>query len=190
MQVAKDKVVGIDYKLTNPQGDVLDSSADHGRPLEYVHGSGHLIPGLEKALEGHVSGDQINVTIAPEDAYGQKDPAMVQPVPRAVLANIPNLKVGMQLQAQSPNGMRVVTVVAMDDENVTIDGNHPLAGVALTFDVKVAGVREATAEELAHGRVGAAGCDCGEDCDCEGDGKGCDCDGDGKGCDCDCGKDH
>jgi FKBP-type peptidyl-prolyl cis-trans isomerase SlyD len=111
-KIAKDKVVSIDYTLTNDAGQVLDSS--QGRePLTYLHGHGGLIPGMEKGLEGKSTGDSFKITLPPEDGYGHKDPNMVQPVPRSNFQGIPNIEKGMQFQARSPDGRgaRVVTVV-------------------------------------------------------------------------------
>ena len=156
MNVAKDKVVSIDYTLTGPNGEVLDSS--RGRePLPYLHGAGNIIPGLESALEGKAAGDQLVVDVPAEQAYGARDEKLVQPVPRDRFQGVADIKPGMQFQAQTPQGPRVVTVVGVDDTNVHIDANHPLAGVPLKFDVKVVGVRDASAEELTHGHVHGPG---------------------------------
>lgn len=156
MQIAKNTVATIDYTLTDPNGQVIDSS--QGRePLAYLHGASNIIPGLENALEGKSQGETINVTIPPDQGYGQRDPALVQPVPRTNFKGINDIQPGMQFQAQTPQGARVVTVVAVDPENVTVDANHPLAGVELKFDVTVKGVREATQEELQHGHVHGPG---------------------------------
>ena len=156
MQIAKDKVVSIDYTLTGDQGKVLDSS--QGRePLAYLHGNQNIIPGLESALDGKSQGDALKVTIAPEQAYGQHDPKMVQVVPRTAFQAAPTITPGMQFQGNTNQGPRVITVTKVEGDNVTIDANHPLAGQTLNFDVKVVGVRDATAEELSHGHVHGAG---------------------------------
>ena len=152
MQVANEKVVSIDYTLTDEQGNVLDSSRGRG-PLSYLHGSGHIIPGLESALEGKAAGEALKVTVAPADAYGEHDPEMVQPVPRDRFPQGAELEVGTQFQAQTPAGPRVVTVVEVQDDAVTVDANHPLAGKTLNFDVQVVSVREASEEELQHGHA-------------------------------------
>jgi FKBP-type peptidyl-prolyl cis-trans isomerase SlyD len=156
MQVEKNKVVTIDYTLTNPQGQVLDSSQD-GQPLSYLHGTGGLIPGLETALEGRSPGDQLQAVVPPEQAYGTRNDALVQAVPRDRFQGVPQVTPGMQFQANTPQGPRLVTVVAADNEKVTVDANHPLAGVTLHFDVKVVDVRDATAEEVAHGHAHGPG---------------------------------
>ncbi len=148
--IAKDKVVSIDYTLTGAAGEVIDSSQG-GEPLTYLHGGGNIIPGLERALEGKSVGDQVNATVAPDQGYGQKPPALVQGVPRTQFPGVTDIKVGMQFQAQTNHGPRVVTVVGVSDDTVTVDANHPLAGETLNFAVKVVDVRDATAQELDHG---------------------------------------
>ena len=156
MQIGTHKVVTIDYTLRNDGGDVLDTSKGRG-PLTYMHGAGNLIPGLESALEGKQAGDSMTVNVAPEDAYGEKDEQLVQEVPKNLFSGVENIQPGMQFQAQTQAGPRVVTVVGVAEENVTIDANHPLAGVPLTFDVTVIEVRDATDEEKAHGHVHGPG---------------------------------
>ena len=156
MQVTKDKVVALDYTLSNEQGQVLDSSQGRG-PLTYIHGVGGLIPGLEKELEGKSAGDQVKCRVDPEQAYGQHNPNMVQKVPRTAFRTQNELKPGMQFQAQTPQGSVLVTVTNVGDDEVTVDANHPLAGMPLNFDVKVVDVRDATAEELQHGHAHGAG---------------------------------
>lgn len=150
MQIVKNKVVHIEYTLKDDDGDVIDSSVGHD-PLPYLHGSGSIVPGLEAALEGRVLGDTINVTVAPGDGYGDHDPELVHMATRAQFGGADDIEVGMQFRADEDGGGDVVTVVAVEGENITLDGNHPLAGVTLHFEVKVMGVRDATAEELAHG---------------------------------------
>ena len=156
MQISANKVVAIDYTLTDQKGEVLDTS--QGRePLIYLHGHGSIIPGLETALEGKNAGEQFTVTVAPEKAYGVKDEAMIQSVPRSSFAGIANIAPGMRFEARSPEGVRIVTVLAVDEETVRIDANHPLAGMHLMFEVKIVEVREAQPEELAHGHVHGPG---------------------------------
>lgn len=155
MEISKHKVVTMDYTLTDQQGNTIDTS--QGRePLAYIHGVGGIIPGLEAALEGRKPGEQLQVTIAPEDGYGDRDESLLQVVPRDRF-DVDDVTVGMQFHAQAENGVSVVTVVAVSDEDVTVDANHPLAGVTLNFDVEVKEVREATEEELAHGHVHGPG---------------------------------
>src|SRR6476659_8566298 len=149
MSIAQDQVVSIHYTLRNDAGDVLDKSSA-GAPLSYLHGHGNLIPGLERELAGKNTGDKLQVKIPPADGYGEYDKELIQRVPRRALKGIPNIHVGMQLQAQSEQGARPVTVTQVIGDMVTIDGNHPLAGKNLNFQVQVNDVRAATEEELAH----------------------------------------
>ena len=152
MQIAKNKVIFIDYTLTDAQGTELDSSQGRG-PFAYIHGIGNIIPGLESALEGKSKGDQVNAVIPPENAYGTRDETLVQQLPRSQFDTDQDIQVGMQFQAMSEAGPRVVTVVSVEADNVTIDANHPLAGVTLHFDVTIKDIREATGEELDHGHA-------------------------------------
>lgn len=157
MQIAKNAVVSFDYKLTNAQGDVLDKSEGRG-PLTYLHGARNIIPGLEAALEGRSSGDALTVTIDPEKAYGLRNEQAVQVAPRSAFPANQMIMVGQQLQARGPNGQQFnVRVTKVTDDTVTVDANHPLAGVPLTFEVTIVDVRPATAEELQHNRVNSPG---------------------------------
>jgi FKBP-type peptidyl-prolyl cis-trans isomerase SlyD len=156
MQIAKDTVATIDYTLTDPNGQVIDTS--NGRePLAYLHGASNIIPGLESALEGKGAGDKVNVTVPAEQGYGPRDPKLIQPVPRSNFQGVTDIKPGMQFQAQTQEGARVVTVVKVDPDEVTVDANHPLAGMDLKFDVTVKDVRQATEEEKQHGHAHGAG---------------------------------
>ena len=152
MSITQDQVVSIHYTLKDDSGEVIDRSAE-GAPLTYLHGHGNLIPGLERELTGKNTGDRLQVRIAPVDAYGEYDSALVQSVPRRTLKGIADVRVGMRLQAQTAEGARALTVTNVSGDMVTLDGNHPLAGKNLNFEVEVAGMREATAEELSHGHV-------------------------------------
>ncbi len=156
MQIAKDKVVYIDYTLTNNAGEVLDSSQG-AEPLAYLHGANNIIPGLEKELEGRKSGDALNVSIEPADGYGEFNPELTQVVPSSMFEGVEKIEVGMQFQAETPDGVQVIRIAEVEGDNITIDGNHPLAGQQLNFDVKVTEVRDASAEELEHGHVHGAG---------------------------------
>ncbi len=152
MQIAKDKVVAIDYTLKDDDGSVLDTS-EGKEPLAYLHGSGNIIPGLEKALEGKAQGDEVNVQVPPEEAYGERRDDLQQVVPRSLFQGVDELQVGMQFQAQSEGGEQIVTIAAIDGDDITVDANHPMAGVPLNFEVKVVEVREATDEEKEHGHA-------------------------------------
>ncbi len=149
MQVYENKVVSIHYTLKNDAGEVIDSSAGRAS-LSYLHGLGNIIPGLEKALEGKTNGD---VSIAPEEAYGERNEALIQAVPRSAFEGVEEIEPGMHFQAQTPAGGQILTIVEVQDDQVVVDGNHPLAGETLHFSVEIAEVREATEEELAHGHA-------------------------------------
>ncbi len=143
MQVAKNAVVAIDYTLKDSAGKVLDSS-DGREPLRYIHGTGAIISGLEAALEGASTGDRLDVSLAAADAYGERDEALVVEVARAQFDGVVDLAVGMQFRARSAEGDRVFTVTGIAGDQVTVDGNHPLAGQALNFAVEIKDVRVAT----------------------------------------------
>ena len=153
MKIAPNAVAYIHYTLTDEKGTVLDSSSS-GEPLAYLHGGGNIVKGLEKALEGKEAGEKMKVTVAPEDGYGVRDEAQIQKVPRRAFQGVRDLKPGMRFTAQ---GGLEVTVTSIQGDMVTVDGNHALAGVTLTFDVEITKVREATSEELLHGHVHGAG---------------------------------
>jgi FKBP-type peptidyl-prolyl cis-trans isomerase SlyD len=155
MQIAQDTVVSLDYTLTNDDGDVLDTSRD-AEPLDYIHGRGQIVPGLENALAGRTTGDTFTVRLEPADAYGEHDPDLVQTAERAQFGG-EDPEVGLQVRAEGPDGDQVLTIVAVEGDVVTLDGNHPLAGVPLTFEIKVTGVRAATKQELAHGHAHGSG---------------------------------
>lgn len=156
MSITKHTVATLEYTLKDGDGDVIDST-DGGKPLTYVHGTGSLIPGLEVALEGKGPGDQVKVEIKPADAYGERNDEMIHSVERAALPKDEKLELGMKLEARSEQGVQIVTVVGFEGDEVLLDGNHPLAGVTLHFEVKVVDTRAATPEEIAHGHVHGEG---------------------------------
>lgn len=156
MNIADRCAVSFHYTLTDDAGTVLDSSRD-SEPLVYLHGAGNIVPGLEQAMTGRKPGDAFKVDVAPELGYGTRVDALVQQMPRTAFAGMPEPEVGMQFQAESNMGPVMVTVVAVDGDSVTLDGNHSLAGVTLHFDVEVVSVREATTEEIEHGHVHGPG---------------------------------
>lgn len=148
MQISQHKVASIHYTLTDNKGTVLDSSSGR-EPLNYLHGAGNLIPGMEEGLQGKVKGEKFNIKVSPEKGYGVKSDKLLQQVPRSSFAAQP-VKVGMQFQT---NNGQVVTITKIGLDSVTVDGNHPLAGVELNFAVEVLDVRNATADEISHGHV-------------------------------------
>ena len=157
MTITQNSAVSFHYTLTDDQGQQIDSSAGQ-EPLAYLHGAGNIIPGLEKALEGKSAGDQLQGEVSAEEGYGPVQQELIQDVPREAFQGVETIEVGMQFEAQTGQGGAVpVTVTAVTDETVTVDGNHPLAGKALNFDVTIADVREASAEELEHGHIHGPG---------------------------------
>ena len=146
-------VVSMHYKLTDDDANVLDSS-EGSEPLAYLHGAGNIIPGLEKALVGKVAGDSLQVRIGPAEAYGEIRPELIETVDIAAFQGVDSVEPGMAFEAQAPDGsVQRIVVKAVEGNDVTIDANHPLAGVTLNFDIEIVGVREATEEELTHGHV-------------------------------------
>ncbi len=156
MQITKEKVVAIHYTLKNNAGEVIDTS-EGKEPLYYLHGFGNLIAGMEEGLEGKSKGDKFELKISPEKGYGARIEEAVQQVPMDAFGGA-DVKVGMQFQASGDAGHPiVVTVTKVEDNTVTVDANHPLAGVELNFKVEVMDVREASQDEIAHGHVHGTG---------------------------------
>ena len=155
MTISKDSVVAFHYTVSDEDGVQLDSSAGKS-PLTYLHGANNIIKGLENALEGKAEGDSLTVTIPPEDAYGEHHDALVESVPKTAFGEN-QVQVGMRFEAQTNQGPISVVVTDIAEDNVTVDGNHPLAGKELTFEVAVESVRDATAEERDHGHVHGEG---------------------------------
>ncbi|QDV68697.1 FKBP-type peptidyl-prolyl cis-trans isomerase SlyD [Rosistilla carotiformis] len=156
MQITADKVVAFDYKLTDDKGELIDSSEGH-EPLLYLHGQGGIIEGLERALEGLKVGDHVNVTVQPEEGYGLRSDELIQEVPRDEFEGDEDIEVGMQFEADTPDGPMIFTIIEVSDEIIHVDGNHPLAGETLTFDVTIREVRDATDEEMEHGHAHGEG---------------------------------
>ncbi|MCL7745379.1 peptidylprolyl isomerase [Guyparkeria hydrothermalis] len=156
MQVQNDHVVSIDYTLKNDAGEVMDTSEQNG-PLAYLHGHQNIIPGLEKALEEKSVGDSFTVSIEPAEAYGERDERMIQTVPRSMFQGVDEIEPGMRFQAQTEGGVTVVTIKEVNGDEITLDGNHELAGETLHFDVEVKDVRPASEEEIEHGHVHGPG---------------------------------
>jgi len=158
------KVYSIEYSVKNSKGEVVDSNKGQ-EPLEFIEGQGQIIPGLEKEIQGMEVGDEKTITVKAKDAYGERNEEWVETLPKEQFEGI-ELQKGMTLYGQSPDGQTImVTVKDFDDNGVTVDYNHPLAGEDLTFDVKVVGKRDATLEELAGNQTGHA-CNCDSGCGC------------------------
>ena len=162
MRVAKETVVAIEYTLKDDQGNIIDASGERG-PMEYLHGAQNIIPGLEQGIDGLVAGDTKNVLVPPQLGYGEYSEKLIQLVPLTAFgANTP--QVGMRFHAETNLGMRVLTIKKIEGEEVTLDGNHELAGKTLHFDIKVVSVRAAEPTELAHGHPHQSGGCCGGGC--------------------------
>ena len=146
-------VASIHYKLTNNEGEILDSSEGND-PLTYLHGAGNLIPGLEKELKGKSPGDSMQVKVAPEEGYGPVHDGLIDVVPKTAFQGVDTIEPGMAFEAQGADGQsRRIVVTQVNGDDVTVDANHPLAGVELNFDVQIMDLREATEEEIAHGHA-------------------------------------
>ncbi len=159
MKITQNTVVNIDYTVKDKDGNVIDSSKD-GMPLEYIHGTGRIISGLERELEGKDVGDEFSVEIEPKDAYGEYDDSLLIEVPKSNFDVNTEIKVGMKFHASSPGGPAIVRVTKVTDDVITVDANHELAGKKLFFDVKVVSVREATEDELNPSGCGGCGGGC------------------------------
>lgn len=157
MQIEKNTVVAIDFSLKDETDQLIDASTD-GDPLIYLHGHKNIVPGLEAALEGKAQGDELQVHLNPNEAFGEHNPELRQKVPENAFQGVEELSEGMQFQAEGPNGQMVVEVVDIQEDGILIDGNHPLAGKQLNFDVKVKELREATEDEVQNGSVDEGGC--------------------------------
>jgi FKBP-type peptidyl-prolyl cis-trans isomerase SlyD len=152
VQIAAQKIATLEYTLRNSDGELLDSSEESGS-LTYLHGAENIVPGLEAALEGKTVGDKLHVEVPPKLAYGERDDDLVVNIPRDRLPE-GEIEVGTLLRAATDSGeTRELIVIDVGDVNVTVDGNHPLAGESLLFDVTVISVRDATEEEIAHGHA-------------------------------------
>ena len=156
MNIAKNSVALFHYTLRSEAGEELETSRG-GDPSAYLHGADNIVAGLEKAMEGHASGDVFSATIPPEEAYGQPDPERQQRVPVKHLVFKGKLKPGMVVQLNTREGRVPVTVVKAGRHSADIDTNHPLAGQVLTFDIEIVDVREASEEEVAHGHAHGVG---------------------------------
>jgi len=152
------RVISFHYTLTNTAGETIDTSRDSDTPFSYLEGMNQIIPGLEKAMALLNAGDKRKIEVEPTDAYGEHDDQLIVDVPRSKLPNADQLEVGDQFQASGPNGEQLLfRVLEVNGDQVKLDGNHPLAGEKLVFDVEITGVRDATPEEMAHGHAHTPG---------------------------------
>ncbi len=152
MEISENSVVSFDFILKDKDGQVLDSSEQDG-PLVYLHGAGQLVPGLENGLMGKKIGDRFDVTLAPADAYGDRNDELIQKVPKSEFQSPDELQIGMQFEVPSEGGAVLLTITAIEGDDVIVDGNHPLAGETLHFNITVTEVRAATEEEITHGHA-------------------------------------
>lgn len=148
------RVVSFNYTLKDNKGQILDQSGEG--PLAFLEGAGQIIPALETAIVNMPIGATKNVKLAAADAYGMPDAKMCMDVPREELAHL-KVEEGTFLQLQLQDSVKVVRVTKISEKAVTLDGNHPLAGVDLEFDVEIVDVRPATTEELSHGHAHGPG---------------------------------
>lgn len=155
MKIENDKVVTLHFTVVDSEGTEIDSTYDH-EPLAFIQGSNLLVEKLEESLVGMSVGDKKSVSLEAEEAYGLRYEELVQPMPMSMFEGM-EVAVGMQFRATTDEGEQSVIVVDIDEDKVVVDGNHPLAGIAMTFNVEVMEIREATADELSHGHVHAEG---------------------------------
>lgn len=156
MQITQNAVVILDYTLKDEEGDMIDESKEAS--FAYLHGANNIIRGLESALEGKQAGDNVQVVVQPEDAYGDVNPEAIAVVGKETFPEGTELEVGMQFHAESESGQPMeIMITSIDGDEIVIDGNHPLAGEVLHFNVNVIEVREATKEEIEHGHVHGQG---------------------------------
>ena len=156
MTVAANSVVSFHYILRNAREEELENNRER-EPMSYLHGSGTIIPGLERALTGRSAGDHFTVTVQAEDADGTRTEANIQRIPLKRLGKAPRPRVGQVLMLQTKQGPAQVTVVKVGRFNVDVDANHPLSGQALSFEVEITSVRDATEEEISHGHAHGPG---------------------------------
>ena len=156
MQILKHSHVKLKYSLKDEAGEFIDNS-DNSGPLTYIHGTNTIVPGLEELLDGKSQGEKITGTIPPEKAYGMRDESMIHQLSKDMFKEIENMELGIQVHVQDETFNQVMTVTKINEDTVTVDGNHPLAGKNLHFDVEVTEIREASSEELEHGHVHGPG---------------------------------
>ncbi|MFT5082393.1 MAG: FKBP-type peptidyl-prolyl cis-trans isomerase SlyD [Lentisphaeria bacterium] len=153
MKIEKNSIVSVHYTLTAEDGSLIDTSVGD-EPLLYLAASGHVIPGLDNALMGLIVGDKKQVVVQPAEGYGPVYPDLIQELPRVLFEGVEKIEVGMEFQTEDSDGeAQYVIVTGITDENITVDGNHDLAGMVLSFDVSIEAIREATPEEIDHGHV-------------------------------------
>ncbi|MDV6235066.1 peptidylprolyl isomerase [Leptospira ellisii] len=150
----KTRVITFHYTLRDTEGNLIDSSEGKD-PLSYLEGVGHIISGLEEEMKKMNTGEKKKINVPAESAYGHKDPDLIFDVPRTQFPPNEDLQIGMMFQTDEPD--KVFTITELQEDSVIVDGNHPLAGMNLVFDVELTGIREATEEEISHGHVHGEG---------------------------------
>lgn len=156
MKINTNAVASFHYTLKNDAGETIDSS--EGRdPMSYLHGAGNIVPGLEKEMEGKSVGDSFATIVKAAEGYGELDENLKQELPSSMFAGVEKIEAGMEFQAQTEHGLQIISVIKVEGDTVTVDGNHPMAGQDLHFDIEVTDIREATQEELDHGHVHGPG---------------------------------
>ena len=174
MQITKDTVVSIHYTLTDDDGQLIDSSKNSGEPLTFLYGNGYLLPALEKQMEGKSEGESFSTVLEAKDGYGEFNEKLIIDIPREQFSGIDNIEPGMMFQAMTQAGPQIVRVVKVQENTITIDGNHELAGKRLHFEIEILDVHTPSEEELKQYTQGGCGCggncggDCGGDCNCDG----------------------
>ncbi len=158
MKIEKDKMVSIHYTLRDESGGVMDSSRDRD-PLDFIQGSGQIIPGIEKALEGKEAGEEMSVVVEPEEGYGRRDESLVYQVPKDQFQGIDEIEVGMCFQVNAGDGPLLMNVASVEEDGIVLDGNHPLSDMQLSFEISIVNVRDASKEEL-EGNGHGKGCEC------------------------------
>lgn len=156
MKISKNTIASIEYTLRDDEGEIIDSS-EGDSPLEVLVGQGQLIPGLEKALMGLEAGKELKISVNPEEAYGDYNPELEVVVPMSQIKTDDEIEEGVHFQVETPDGTLIYEVQKIEGDKVTMNGNHPLAGQVLHFEVKVVSVRAATEEELKHGHAHSEG---------------------------------
>ena len=156
MKVENKKIVAIEYTLKNDSGEVLDSNKGEDL-LYFIQGEGNIVPGLEKQMAGKTTGDKFDALVKAADGYGEYDDEKIRRIPRSQMKNLRNLKEGMSIQMRGPEGVEMLTVTKVSEEEVVADGNHPLAGQNLHFQIRIGEIRDATKDELAHGHAHGPG---------------------------------
>ena len=161
LKITNGHVVEFNYSLKNSEGILLDSSGDQG-PMPYIHGKQNIVQGLEKEMTGKMVGDKFQVTVSPAEGYGIRLEELVRTFPKSDFEDPQSIQIGDRFQVQDNNGqIFTVTVIKLEDDQVVLDGNHPLAGVTLHFDIEIKSIKEATEQELSHGHIHQHGQSCG-----------------------------